>query len=133
MGGEVHNHGLEGSAEVLLCGSLGGPHTETGMLGSVGEGFEVVIISPAVKEEGSCPGPDSFWNPDDLPEFCGGGHLNQKAFYHQGWDSRWPGPSFSMSLLGDLPGWLGSGSSGLWRAGALFLLLPVDGPETLFI
>ena len=58
---------------VLLVGLA-----QTVMFGSVGEGLEAVIISPGVKEKGSCPGPgdpDPFWDPDYLPEFCRGGHF----------------------------------------------------------
>ena len=47
----------------MLCGPLGGPHTETGMFGSVGEGLEAVIVGPAVKGKGSCPSPG---NPDPI-------------------------------------------------------------------
>ena len=44
----------------------------------MGEGLQAVVVCPVVEKIGSSSGsgdPDSFWNLDDLPEFCGGGHF----------------------------------------------------------
>ena len=54
---------------VLRCGPLGGPHTEAGVHGSMGEGLEAVVLCPAVEEVGSSFGPgdsDPIWNLDDF-------------------------------------------------------------------
>ena len=39
VGRKVHYHNLEGVAEMLFCGHLGGSHTEAGVLRSICEGL----------------------------------------------------------------------------------------------
>ena len=75
MGRKVHYHDLEGGAEMLFCGPLGGSHAEAGVFGSVGEGLEAVFVCSAMEEEGSCPSlcdSDPVWDPDDFSEFSWG-------------------------------------------------------------
>ena len=131
MGRKVHYHDLQGGAEMLFCGPLGGSHAEAGVFGSVGEGLEAVFVCSAMEEEGSCPSlGDSVpvWDPDDFSEFSWG------IFSTSGPSSPcWPGPSFFRILHGGLLGWLSGGLSGLWRADTLFLFLPLDDPEAIFI